>query len=104
MSLTIDDSSATAELGYWIGAPFWNSGYCTEAVMVVIDYGFATLGLERVFAHHLTRNPASGRVMQNAGMIFEGTSTQRFDKRGGEDELRVYGLSGESWMQARSAQ
>jgi RimJ/RimL family protein N-acetyltransferase len=62
-----------AELGYWVGRPFWNRGYATEAARAVLRFGFEGLGLNRIHASHLTRNPASGRVMAKAGLRFEGT-------------------------------
>lgn len=101
-SLTIEKSSATAELGYWIGVPFWKSGYCSEAVKALIDYGFDSLRLHRIFAHHLTRNPASGRVMSKAGMIFERTSKLWFDQRDAEEEVRFYEVSRETWTKSMS--
>ena len=59
-ALTIAPAHARGELGYWIGVPYWNLGYCTEAARPVVDLGFRELGLHRVQARHLTRNPASG--------------------------------------------
>ena len=58
----------TAELGYWIGVPFWGNGYATEAAQAVLDYAFKEIGLERVIGKFLRRNPASGRVLQKLGM------------------------------------
>jgi ribosomal-protein-alanine N-acetyltransferase len=69
-----------AELGYWIGVDYWGQGYMTEAVRRVIQYGFEELGLERIDAWHFAQNPASGRVMQKAGMTFEGVMRQHFIK------------------------
>ena len=61
-----------ANLGYWIAAPHRNKGYMTEAVSAVINYGFSGLGLLRIQAVHSVENPASGRVLEKAGMTFEG--------------------------------
>ena len=69
-----------AEMGYWIGVPYWNKGYCSEAANSLIGYGFNELGLNRVFAEHMTRNLGSGRVMQKAGMTYEGTLRQHIKK------------------------
>ncbi len=72
-----------AELGYWIGKPYWNQGYCTEAARRVIQYGFEEFDLNRIEARHMTKNPASGRVMQKLGMQFEGIlreSIYRWDR------------------------
>ena len=87
-----------AAIGYWIGKPYWGRGYATEAVRAVIRYGFEALGLNRIYATHFTGNPASGRVMQKAGMQYEGTLRQ--DVRKG-DEFRdhaVYGILREEWQ------
>jgi RimJ/RimL family protein N-acetyltransferase len=62
-----------AELGYWIGVPYWGRGYATEAAQAVVRYAFEVEGLNRVFAFHWTTNPASGRVLQKVGMTYEGT-------------------------------
>jgi len=61
-----------AELGYWIAIPHRNKGYMTEAVSAIMQYGFADLGLVRIQAYHSVDNPASGRVLEKAGMTFEG--------------------------------
>jgi len=64
------------EMGYWIGQPYWNQGYATEAAQAIITYGFGELTLNKISAAHLVRNPASGRVMEKAGMGYEGCSPQ----------------------------
>lgn len=61
-----------AETGYWIGLPYWNKGYASEALSAVIEYGFKVLRLNKIFAHYFSRNPASGRVMEKNGMKEEG--------------------------------
>lgn len=80
------------ELGYWIGAPYWNKGYTTEAAAAVIDYGFETLGLHRIQARHFTRNPASGRVMQKVGMTFEGIQRESVLKNGRYEDVAFYSI------------
>ena len=62
-----------AELGYWIAIPHRNKGYMTEAISAVIKYGFSDIGLIRIQAYHSINNPASGRVLEKAGMKCEGT-------------------------------
>jgi len=80
---------ARAELGYWIGRPYWRRGYATEAVRAVLRYGFDALDLNRIHACHFARNPASGRVMAKAGMRAEGVSRQHF-RRGDRTEDAVH--------------
>ena len=70
------------EMGYWIGRPFWGQGLVTEAVGGILAFAFSQLGLNRVQASHLPRNPASGRVMQKAGMQREGLRRESYLKNG----------------------
>ncbi len=65
-----------AEVGYWIGEPFWGRGLATEALRLVIAFGFETLKLNRIEAGHFDMNIASGRVMQKANMRYEGLRRQ----------------------------
>lgn len=71
-----------AEMGYWLGVPFWNQGLMSEAARAVIDAGFSRLELHRVVARHFVRNLASGRVMQKAGMTLIGTMRDSWLKAG----------------------
>lgn len=61
-----------AEVGYWIGKPFWGRGLATAALRLLLRFGFETLKLNRVEAGHFDYNPASGRVMEKAGLRREG--------------------------------
>ena len=89
---TLAPDHRSAEIGYWIGKPYWDQGYCTEAARAVLKYGFEILGLHRIFARHFTRNPASGRVLQKIGMIHEGTLREAFKKWGRFEDMEVYGI------------
>ncbi len=86
-----------AELGYWIGQPYWNEGYTSEAAEAVLAYAFTVLDLHRVVAHHLTRNPASGRVLQKIGMTYEGTLRQHILKWDVFEDSAVYGILQDEW-------
>jgi RimJ/RimL family protein N-acetyltransferase len=81
-----------AEIGYWVGVPYWNRGYCTEAVRAILAFGFDTLSLHRIEARHLTRNPPSGRVMQKVGMSFEGIQRGRFLKGDAFEDVATYAI------------
>ena len=87
-----------ANLGYWIGTPFWRRGYCTEAAQAVLGYAFTTLGLRRVHSSHLSRNPASGRVLRKVGMHHEGCRRGHVLKWGRPEDLEVFGLLREEWL------
>lgn len=92
IGLTRHPEFERAEMGYWMGVPYWGQGYCTEAAKAMIRYAFHTLGLHRVCATHLVRNPASGRVMQKAGMTLEGTLRQHVKRWGDYEDLAYYGI------------
>lgn len=81
-----------AEMGYWLGVPFWNQGYMTEAAAALVNYGFSELNLHKITAGHFTRNPASGRVMQKIGMRQEGIQRQHVLKNGVFEDHVLYGL------------
>ena len=65
-----------AEVGYWLGAPFWGRGLATSALRLLLQFGFETLKLNRVEAGCFDHNPASGRVMEKAGLRLEGLRRQ----------------------------
>lgn len=81
-----------AELGYWIAREFWGRGYATEAAAAVVAYGFRTLGLNKIDAHYLARNGASGRVMEKVGMTLEGTLRQHIVKWEEPEDVVMYGI------------
>ena len=87
-----------AELGYWIGRPYWGRGYCTEAAGEMLRYGFEELGLHRILARHFGLNPASGRVMQKIGMTREGQMRQHFFKWDHYEDIEFYGVLSEEWL------
>ena len=98
IGLGINREHERAELGYWIGKPYWNQGIATEAARAVISYGFDTLKLHRIFAHYLTRNPASGRVMSKAGMRYEGTLREHVLKWETFEDIALHGVLARDWQ------
>jgi [ribosomal protein S5]-alanine N-acetyltransferase len=90
-----------AEVGYWIGVPYWNRGYASAAAREILRYGFEECELHRIFAGHFARNPASGKVMRKAGMTFEGTLRQHVKKWGEYLDVSYYGILREEWLSAR---
>jgi RimJ/RimL family protein N-acetyltransferase len=80
IGLRIKPDDNRAELGYWIGVPYWGHGYAAEAARAMLAHGFDTLHLNRIFASHFSRNPASGRVLEKIGMKYEGTRRQHHRK------------------------
>ena len=97
IGLVMKSDSLAAELGYWIGKPYWGNGYCTEAAYAVLDYGFSKLNLHRIHASHFARNRASGRVMQKLGMSHEGHRRLHAARGTRLEDIDLYGIVASDW-------
>jgi RimJ/RimL family protein N-acetyltransferase len=73
----LDPRPDGAELGYWLGVPFWEHGYATEAARAVIDYAFAELGHKVLHSGARVSNPASRRVLEKCGFQWTGVQLCR---------------------------
>jgi [ribosomal protein S5]-alanine N-acetyltransferase len=96
----IDAEHSQAELGFWVAVEYWKQGYATEAARAVVGFGFEQLGLNRIYAHHMVRNPASGRVLVKLGMKPEGVLHQRVRKWGVFEDVVLMALLREEWVNA----
>ena len=72
-AVKVDNKIESVEIGYCIGLKFWHKGYTTEALTEIIRFFIAEVGAGRVCARHDSNNPNSGKVMDAAGMEYEGT-------------------------------
>jgi len=88
----IDLEHSQAELGFWVAVECWGQGYATEAAQAVLGFGFEQLGLNRIYAHHMVRNPASGHVLARIGMKREGLLRQRVRKWGVFEDVVLMAL------------
>ncbi|HMU30206.1 MAG TPA: GNAT family N-acetyltransferase [Nitrospira sp.] len=79
-------------LTYWLGRDYWNQGYGTEAVTALVEYGFNSLSLHRIYAPHFHTNPASGRVLQKVGMTYEGRLREHYLRFGQRIDVELYGM------------
>lgn len=92
VGLILDAGNDAAELGYWIGKPYWGRGYASEAARAVVAWGFRELELNRIHASHFPRNPASGAVLRKIGMRHEGRLREHVKKWGEYLDLERYGI------------
>ena len=97
IGLTLSPPHRRAELGYWLGTPYWGYGYATEAGEAMVRYGFTELGLEKIAAQFFSRNPASGRILQKLGLRPEGVLRQHYLKWDTLEDIVFYGLLREEW-------
>ena len=88
-----------AELGFWVAGQAWGKGYATEAARRIVRHAFEELKLNRVYAHHMVRNPASGKVLEKLGMTREGLLRQRVRKWGGYGDVALLAILREDWGQ-----
>ena len=68
-----------AELGYWLGVPYWGKGYATEALHAVIDYAFGDFEHDALQAGARVTNPASRRVLEKCGFQWTGVGLYRIN-------------------------
>lgn len=80
ISMILHNETNQTEFGYWIGKPFWNKGYCTEAATVFLDYVFNTLKLKRLTACVFKWNKASSNVLNKLGFTCIGECTKYIAK------------------------
>ena len=98
----IQEENASAEVGYSLGRAYWNQGIMTEALELVLDFGFRRLKLNRIEAQHEVDNPASGAVMRKAGMVREGTLRQRLCNKGKFVDVELYAALRGDYLRAHS--
>jgi ribosomal-protein-alanine N-acetyltransferase len=97
IGLRIDEQHQHAELGYWLGTPYWGLGYVTEAAREMLRYGFEDLKLHRIFASHFKHNPASGRILVKLGMRHEGCQREHLRKWDQFVDSELYGILRRDW-------
>ena len=77
-----DQESQSCELGYILGKKFWGRGFMTEALKAVLHFLLLEVGFKEVQAKYVSLNPASGRVMERAGMHYLTTLPNAVARKG----------------------
>ena len=85
-----DIERVSAEIGYWIGAPFRGRGIATAAVVALTAHAHKNLGFTRVYANVFMENTASVRVLERAGYVFEGIMRRAAIKDGRIRDMALY--------------
>ena len=89
----------TAEMGYWLAEPFWGKGIMTQAVKSMTSYAIRNLKLHRIFAEPYSTNPASVRVLEQAGFKREGILRSNVFKYGRKLDQFLYSYVGKASTQ-----
>jgi RimJ/RimL family protein N-acetyltransferase len=97
----IEREHSQGELSFWLAVDAWGQRYMSEAVRAVVGYAFATLGLNRLYAYHMVRNPASGRVLAKNGFEREGLLRQRVRKWGQFEDVALWAVLRQEWQAAQ---
>jgi ribosomal-protein-alanine N-acetyltransferase len=97
IGLRVERVHQHAELGYWLGVPYWGKGYATEAAQAMLRFGFEALQLHRIFASHFKHNPASGRILEKVGMRYEGCQREHLCKWDQFVDSELYGILRQEW-------
>ena len=82
----------SAELGYWLGEPYWKKGIMTEAVKQLCAEAFATFDIVRIFAEPYAYNSGSRKVLEKVGFTLEGIMKNSVCKHGEIYDSCMYGL------------
>ncbi|MDD3573292.1 MAG: GNAT family N-acetyltransferase [Eubacteriales bacterium] len=93
----LDWDNRACEVGFSLARPYWGQGLLTEALGAFLGYAFQGLGLNRVEGQYDLRNPASGRVMEKAGMAREGELRQRLHYKGQYADVGLYAITHDAW-------
>lgn len=93
----IKEKTRCATMGYCMGRTHWGKGIMPEALSALIDFFFGEVGINRVEAEHEVNNPKSGRVMEKAGMRYEGTKRQGGRSNQGIVDICMWAILRQDW-------
>lgn len=96
--LNIAGKPRRAELGYWIGVPYWNHGYASAAARDLVSRVFDQHGIEQLYSSCLVKNVASFRVLEKTGFRHVGYGTHPNSKWGSHDRFALFELTKAEWL------
>ena len=96
--LKFNEIDNTCSFAYMLGEDFWNKGYGTEAVKAAFAFAFTELKVSAIHSDHFSDNPASGAVMRKAGMRFQGTVRDKYEKNGRKYDADQYQITASEWL------
>ena len=88
--VSMDEDDSSCEIGYILGKNYWGQGMMTEALKAVLDFCFTQAGFQKVRARYASLNPASGRVMEKAGMTYLKTIANGVERKDYVADLIYY--------------
>lgn len=97
-SVSLNNQTKSVHIGYCIGQKWWHQGIMSEALECLIEFFFNEVKVNRVESRHDPKNIGSGKVMQNCGMLYEGTIKQGDWNNQGICDYSIYGLTLEDYV------
>ena len=67
----LDIHEKNAEMGYWLAEKYWGQGIISQAIKEIVEYGFKTFNIVRIYARPFSTNLQSQRVLEKAGFTLE---------------------------------
>lgn len=98
IDIRIEPRHEKASFGYVLNRNYWNHGYMTEALAVILELCFMKLELNRIEATHYAGNEGSGKVMEKSGMNYEGIALQEVKIKGVFQDVVHYGITRTQWL------
>jgi ribosomal-protein-alanine N-acetyltransferase len=86
-----------AELGYALGRRYWGNGIATMAAGAILDFGFSSLNLNRIYALCHIQNARSARVLEKIGMQKEGELREYYKVKGDLWTVWIYAILARDW-------
>ncbi|MBS1761154.1 MAG: GNAT family N-acetyltransferase [Bacteroidetes bacterium] len=86
-----------AELGYWLAEPYWGQKIISKAIQQMIDFGFSTYDIDRIFARPFGTNIPSQKILEKNNFILEGRFENILFKDGQYIDELVYAIRRENW-------
>ena len=81
-----------AEIGYWIGVPYWGNGYAPEAVRALLRRAFGELGMEKVWCGYYDGNEQSRAVQEKCGFVYDHTDYHAFNEELHEERVEHFSV------------
>lgn len=100
--VSCDTKNKRGEVGYVLNRNYWGKGYMPEAAERLIEFAFSEMELNRVECFHFDANEKSGRVMQKAGMTYEGMARQKVFAKEKFWDVKMYGILKEEWEKGKT--
>lgn len=97
VGLVLERDNNRAELGYWLGRQFWNKGFASGAVQMILGYAFSVLNVNKVYAQAFGTNAASHKVLEKNGFVLEGCLKDHYVRMGETHDVLYYGLQKSSF-------